>query len=74
VFGTPRLELGDFLTSRIVRVVSFVVPAQWLAATPQFTLLQLWYVSIAGVTLQAALRLWLVCGEFRRRARVVPAS
>jgi Na+-driven multidrug efflux pump len=56
------------------RLVSFVVPALWLAASPQFTLLQLWYVSIASVTLQAALSLWLVRGEFRRRAQVVPAS
>lgn len=53
------------------RLVSFVVPALWLAASPEFTLLQLWYVSIASVTLQAALSLWLVRGEFRRRARDV---
>jgi putative MATE family efflux protein len=56
------------------RLVSFVVPALWLAASPQFALMQLWFVSIASVTLQAALSLWLVRGEFRRRARVVPAG
>ena len=50
------------------RLVSFVVPALWLAASPQFQLVQLWYVSIASVTLQAVLSLWLVRGEFRRRA------
>jgi Na+-driven multidrug efflux pump len=50
------------------RLVSFVVPALWLAASPQFALIQLWYVSIASVTLQALLSLWLVRGEFRRRA------
>jgi putative MATE family efflux protein len=51
------------------RLVSFVVPALWLAASPEFQLYQLWYVSIASVTLQAALSLWLVRGEFRRRLR-----
>jgi putative MATE family efflux protein len=51
------------------RLVSFVVPALWLAASPQFQLYQLWYVSIASVTLQAGVSLWLVRGEFRRRLR-----
>jgi MATE family, multidrug efflux pump len=50
------------------RLVSFVVPALWLAASPEFQLVQLWYVSIASATLQAVLSLWLVRGEFRRRA------
>jgi putative MATE family efflux protein len=49
------------------RIVSFVVPALWLASQPQFQLIQMWYVSIASVTLQAALSLWLVRAEFRRR-------
>ena len=35
------------------RLVSFVVPALWLASQPQFQLVQLWYVSVASVTLQA---------------------
>jgi hypothetical protein len=30
-------------------------------------LVQLWYVSVASITLQAALSLWLVRNEFRRR-------
>jgi putative MATE family efflux protein len=49
------------------RIVSFVVPALWLASQPQFQLIHLWYTSIASVTLQAALSLWLVRIEFRRR-------
>jgi putative MATE family efflux protein len=49
------------------RLVSFAVPALWLASLPQFQLIQLWYVSVASITLQAALSLWLVRGEFRRR-------
>ena len=56
------------------RIVSFVAPALWLVAAPHFQLLQLWYVSVASVTLQAILSLWLVRGEFRRRAPVASAS
>jgi putative MATE family efflux protein len=56
------------------RILSFVAPAFWLASMPDFHLLQLWYVSVASVTLQAALSLWLVRGEFRRRVPVNLAS
>jgi Na+-driven multidrug efflux pump len=51
------------------RLVSFVVPALWLAASTGFRLLELWYISIASVTLQAVLSLWLVRSELRRRAQ-----
>ena len=49
------------------RIVSFVAPALWLASQPNFQLIQLWYASIASVTLQACISLWLVRGEFRQR-------
>jgi Na+-driven multidrug efflux pump len=49
------------------RVITFVVPALWLAAAPHFELIQLWYVSIGSVTLQACFSLWLVRREFRLR-------
>jgi Na+-driven multidrug efflux pump len=49
------------------RLLSFVVPALWLASAPHFQLIQLWYISVASVTLQACLSLWLVRVEFRRR-------
>jgi Na+-driven multidrug efflux pump len=48
------------------RLVTFVLPALWLAAQPQFQIVQLWYVSVTSVTLQAALSLWLARGELRR--------
>jgi hypothetical protein len=51
-----------------------VVPAMWLASLPHFQLIQLWYVSVASITLQAALSLWFVRGEFRRRLPAAPAS
>ena len=56
------------------RLVSFVVPALWLAASPGFQLIQLWYVSIASVTLQSVFSLWLVRAEFRRRAPLAVES
>jgi putative MATE family efflux protein len=58
------------------RTISFIVPVLWLAAQPSFQLRQVWYVSVASVTLQACLSLWLVRREFRRRlplAAMAPA-
>jgi putative MATE family efflux protein len=49
------------------RLVTFVVPALWIAAQPSFQLTQLWYVSVTSVTLQALTSLWLVRREFRLR-------
>jgi putative MATE family efflux protein len=53
--------------SSATRLVSFVVPAFWLASQPHFQLVQLWHVSVASVTLQALFSLWLVRREFRKR-------
>jgi putative MATE family efflux protein len=54
------------------RIVTFVVPALWLAGQPHFQLLQLWYASVASVALQAVFSLWLVRREFRQRVPFVP--
>ncbi len=51
------------------RLVSFVLPALWLAAQPNFEIVQLWYVSVASVSLQALISLALVRSEFRKRLR-----
>jgi Na+-driven multidrug efflux pump len=56
------------------RTLSFVVPVLWLAAQPSFQLHQVWYVSVASVTLQACLSLWLVRREFRRRLPLAAAA
>jgi putative MATE family efflux protein len=53
------------------RLISFIAPALWLTTQPHFELVQIWYVSVASVTLQAILSLWLVRREFRLR---LPAS
>jgi hypothetical protein len=61
--------------SSATRLASFVVPALWLASQPHFKIVQLWYVSVASMTLQAVVSLWLVRGEFRRRLRLpAPAA
>jgi Na+-driven multidrug efflux pump len=59
--------------SSATRIVSFVIPAFWLAAQPNFQLVELWYVSVASMTSQALVSLWLVRGQFRRRLTAVDA-
>jgi putative MATE family efflux protein len=56
------------------RLVTFIVPSLWFASSSHFQLVQLWYVSVASITLQAALSLWLVRREFRRRLTVAVAT
>lgn len=53
--------------SAATRIVTFVVPALWLAAQPHFQLTELWYVSVASVATQALVSLWLVRLELERR-------
>jgi putative MATE family efflux protein len=47
------------------RTLTFIVPALWLAAQPHFELVQLWYVSVLSVALQACLSFYLVRRQFR---------
>jgi putative MATE family efflux protein len=60
------------------RLASFVLPVLWLSRQPHFELIQVWYVSVASVALQAVLSLGLVRREFRQRlapvAESVPSS
>jgi putative MATE family efflux protein len=49
------------------RVVTFVLPSLWLASMPHFELIQVWYVSVGSVTLQAIFSLWLVRREMKLR-------
>jgi putative MATE family efflux protein len=58
------------LLSSASRIVSFLIPALWLAARPEFQVVQLWYASVASMTLQALVSLWLVRGQFRGRLRL----
>jgi Na+-driven multidrug efflux pump len=56
------------------RLLTFVLPAVWLSQLPQFTLMQVWYLSVATVTLQAVTSLALLRREFRRRLAAPPAA
>jgi putative MATE family efflux protein len=49
------------------RILTFVLPALWLAAQPWVRLEHFWHLSVATVALQAVFSLWLLQGEFRRR-------
>jgi putative MATE family efflux protein len=53
--------------SAATRLLSFVIPAMWLTHQPGFRLVELWYVSIASMTVQALVSLWLMRSELRRR-------
>jgi putative MATE family efflux protein len=53
--------------SAATRIVSFVAPALWLASQREFHLVELWYVSVASVALQAVVSLVLVGLEFQRK-------
>src|ERR1700722_4083289 len=55
------------MLSAATRLLSFIVPAMWLARQPHFRLVELWYVSIASMTVQAVVSLWLVRSQLRRR-------
>ncbi len=67
--------LGDTTPSFISsasRLLTFVVPAFWLAGLPGARLTWIWHLSVASVALQAVTSLVLLHGVFRRR--LGPAS
>ena len=55
------------LASSASRLLTFVLPAVILSTLPHFSLLQVWYLSVATVTLQALTSLALLQREFRRK-------
>ncbi|MDE2136644.1 MAG: MATE family efflux transporter [Gammaproteobacteria bacterium] len=55
------------LASSASRLVTFVLPAVWLSTRPGFSLNQVWYLSVATVTLQALTSLALLRWELRRK-------
>ena len=55
------------LAAAATRLVTFAVPALWLARQPGFRIEQIWYLSVATVTLQAVLSVGLVRWQFARR-------
>jgi putative MATE family efflux protein len=55
------------LASSASRLLSFVLPALWLAQRPGFELLEVWHLSVASVALQAVVSLLLLRWVMRRR-------
>jgi MATE family, multidrug efflux pump len=62
------------LASSGSRLFTFVLPALILSSLPHFSLLQVWYLSVATVTLQALTSLALLQREFRRKLGAPPAA
>ncbi|WP_441237918.1 MATE family efflux transporter [Bradyrhizobium sp. 930_D9_N1_4] len=55
------------LWSSATRVLTYSLPALWLSTLPGFQMEYVWYLSIVATTLQAALSVWLLHREFRKR-------
>jgi putative MATE family efflux protein len=62
------------LLSSASRLLTFVVPVVLLSRLPHFSLTQVWYLSVATVSLQAATSLGLLMREFRRKLGAPPAA
>jgi len=55
------------LWSSGARLITYALPIIWLSTQSGFRIEHVWYLSIATTTLQAALSLWLLRQEFRKR-------
>jgi putative MATE family efflux protein len=55
------------LLSSLARLITYALPVLWLSARPGFRMEYVWYLSNFTTTLQAALSLWLLHLEFRKR-------
>jgi len=55
------------LWASAMRVLTYSLPSVWLSTWPGFRMEHVWYLSIATTTLQAALSVWLLHREFRKR-------
>ncbi len=62
------------LASSASRLITFLVPAIVLSGLPHFSLSQVWYLSVATVTLQAVTSYTLLQRELRRKLGAVPAA
>ena len=62
------------LASSALRLLFFAVPAYALSHRPSFEMRHVWYLSVASVTLQVCLNLWLLHKEFDARLAFAPAA
>jgi len=61
------------LASSSLRLLLFAVPAYLLSRHPGFQMRHVWYLSVAAVTVQMGLNLWLLDREFDRKLSFEPA-
>ena len=62
------------LISSASRLITFAIPVLWLSSRPDFTLLHVWYVSVATMALQAVTSLVLVFREMARKRAAAPST
>ena len=62
------------LLSSLLRLLLFAFPAYALSQKPGFQMRHVWYLSVAAVTVQVFLNLWLLHREFARKLSFVPAE
>ena len=55
------------ISSSIIRVFVFIAPAIWLSQQPHFELVDVWYLSVCSMFLQAIVSFALLRREFRRK-------
>ena len=60
------------LLASAMRVLTYSVPSIWLSTWPGFRMEHVWYLSIATTPLQAALSIWLLHREFKKRLSLPP--
>lgn len=62
------------LMSSGMRILTFVVPALWLARQPWIKIEDFWYLSVTSITLQAIVSYLLLRREMRRRLSFPPVA
>jgi putative MATE family efflux protein len=61
------------LATSFARLVLIAVPLLFLSRMPGFKLEWIWWLSVAAVTIQMVMNLWLLRREFARRLHMAPA-
>ena len=59
------------LAASALRLLLFALPAYAISHQPEFQLRQVWYISVASVTVQLVVNLWLLHREFGRKLSLV---
>jgi len=62
------------LGASALRLVLFAIPAYVVSHQPGFQLRHVWYISVASVTVQLVVNLWLLHREFAKKLAPVPAA